>query len=71
MPVVSVFLTVPNEPNGVATLLTLTVCVLLKSTSVKAIVPLSVMLPLGVPNSVTAPVTLVAVKIGRSFVPVI
>ena len=48
----------------------LMLCTSVRSTSVKAMVPLSVRLPTGVTSSVTAPVTSVAATIGASLVPV-
>ena len=45
-------------------------CTSVRSTSVKAMVPVSVRLPTGVTSSVTAPVTSVAATIGASLVPV-
>jgi hypothetical protein len=46
-------------------------CVSVRSTSVNAMVPLSIRLPTGVTSSVTAPVTSVTATTGTSLVPVI
>ena len=48
-----------------------TTCASVMSTSVNAIVPLSLRLPTGVTSSSTAPVTSAAATIGPSLVPVI
>ena len=69
-PVLSVLTEGVSVPSGVVDVaVTLMLCVSVRSTSVKAIVPLSVRLPTGVTNSVTAPVTSVAATIGASLLP--
>ena len=71
MPVLSVLTVGVSVPSGVAEVaVTLMLCASVRSTSVKAIVPLSVRLPAGVTSSVTAPVTSTAATSGASSVPV-
>ena len=72
VPVVSVLTVGVSVPSGVAEVdVTLMLCVSVRSTSVKVIVPLSVRLPVAVTSSVTPPVTSVAATSGASSVPVI
>ena len=60
-----------SVPSGVVEVaVTLMLCVSVRSTSVKVIVPVSVRVPVGVTSSVTAPVTSVAATSGASSVPV-
>ncbi len=73
LPVVSVFFTAVSEPSTLPTAVPVgeTRCTSFRSTSLKAMVPLSVRLPTGVTASVTAPTRSCAPIIGASFVPVI
>ena len=66
LPVVSVVtlaVSAPSAPTE-AVIEPLILCTLVKSTSLKLILPESVRFPLAVPSSVTAPVTSVVAMIG-------
>ena len=65
--VLTLAVNVPSAPAEGVTVLML--CTSLRSTSLNAIVPLSVRLPAGVTSSVTPPLTSVAATTGSSFVP--
>ena len=71
LPLLSVLTVGVSVPSGVAEVaVTLMLCASVRSTSVKAIVPLSVRLPVAATSSVTAPVTSAAATSGASSVPV-
>ncbi len=73
LPVVSVFFTAVRVPSTLPTAVPVgeTRCTSFRSTSLKAMVPLSVRLPTGVTASVTAPTRSCTPMTGASLVPVI